>query len=479
MSEPDAFQAFDPDPRVDGIFEEWDSVVSPGCSVAVSKGGEMVYSRGYGMADLDHGICNTPGTVFHAASLAKQFTAMSILLLVAQGVIKLTDEVQTHLPELAPLRNAVGKPITIEQMLHHISGIRDQWVLATLAGWRMSDDVISLDDVLWLVGRMQTLNFDPGTAFSYSNTNYTLAGLIVARKNLCGQSLAEFAQANIFKPLRMTSTRFTDRHGEIVKDRAYGYRGKRRGAFDKPPFEIRMANYDLTGPTNLLTTVEDLIRWAHNLDPASNGVGGANAIAQMEAPLPVSRGYGLGLMMSKDPQGRPIVEHDGADAGYRSHLILYPAEGVAVALLFNSWLPGGKTFDLVRKVAAIFLPAKPVVSQPESQVESQTGPGELATASGDLAEYVGRYHSDEIESTYEVKLTGGSLRMERPRYGSQALTATTPDKFTADLSGDVSGVLPAVSVAFKRDAKGSVNGFCLDDVTRAPRLMNFRFCRLT
>ena len=185
-------QGFPPDARIDAIFSQWDKPDSPGCSLAVAKAGTTVYSRGYGTADLDHHIPNTPSTVFHAASLAKQFTAMCIMLLVGQGRLQLGDDVRRYVPELPDF----GARITIADMLHHISGIRDQWVLITMAGWRMSDDVITRQDVLDLVERMETLNFPPGTNFSYSNTNYTLASLIV--ESASGLSFRQSSLANIF-----------------------------------------------------------------------------------------------------------------------------------------------------------------------------------------------------------------------------------------------------------------------------------------
>ena len=243
-----------PNAQADQVFAQWNKPDSPGCALAVKKAGKIVHRRGYGMADLDHNIAITPSTVFHAASLAKQFTAMSIMLLVNQGQLSLTDDVRATISELAN----IGQTITIGDMLHHISELRDQWVLVTMAGWRLSDDVVKGDDVLRLVKRMRTLNFDPQTQYSYSNTNYTLAGLIVERTSRGSLSLPEFARKHIFEPLKMKSTTITKTHGEMVENCAYGYRGT------YPSFEIRMPNYDLTGPTNILTTVEDLMRWDGN-----------------------------------------------------------------------------------------------------------------------------------------------------------------------------------------------------------------------
>lgn len=339
----------------------------------------------------------------------------------------------------------------------------------TMAGWRLSDDVVSLDDVRGLVRRMKTVNFDSGKEWSYSNTNYTLAGLIVERKNKAKQTLAQFAHDNIFQWLAMTSTRFVERHGEIVANRAYGYRGKKD--FDKPPFEVRMPNYDLTGPTNLVTTVEDLIRWEANF--YSKIVGDDAIFAKMHMPHPINKelGYGFGLYIGKDAIGGLIVEHDGRDAGYRSHLFRYPDKQLAVALLCNVWMPDRTTHRLVRAVAATFLGQQPTVSAAPSP------PPQVSSASGLPADYVGRYYSDEIDTVYDVKLDGGKLWIVRNRYAPSFLMPRAGDTFRVE---DFSAVLPASSVRFKRDSQGKVDGLVMDD--RVPggfgRLWDFHFRRL-
>ena len=316
--------------QVDGIFAQWDTSGSPGCAVAVIHGGSIVYKRGYGIADLDHGLAITPTTVFHAASLSKQFTAMSLLLLVGQGRLSLDDEVRTHIRELPNLGNA---RVTIGDMLHHISGIRDQWIFVTMAGWRLSDDVVTRDDVLHFVSRMKALNFKPRDQYLYSNTGYTLAGLIVER--VSGRPLADFAHDNIFHPLGMANTRFAKTHGVIVPNHAYGYRQS-----TDQPYELRMPNYDLMGPTNLLTTVEDLARWDRNFDDKT--VGGAAALSKMQTPGRLSNGdkvpYGLGLMLSKY-RGLSVVEHDGRDAGYRAHLDSLPRPALRCRVPLQSGSP--------------------------------------------------------------------------------------------------------------------------------------------
>jgi CubicO group peptidase (beta-lactamase class C family) len=513
-----------------------------------------VYKRGYGMADLDHNIRIDAATVFHAASLSKQFTAMAIMLLVKQGRLSLDDDVRTHLTELPDL----GVRITVGHLLRHTSGLRDQWDLVTMAGWRLSDDVVTRADVLRLVSRMKALNFSPGDQHLYSNTGFTLLAAIVER--VSGQSLREFAQTNIFQPLGMARTVFRETHGLVVQRHAYGYKVGANGRF-----EVRMPNYDLVGPTNLLTTVEDLARWDRNFDVKT--VGGDQVLTQMQAPGTLNNGepvpYGLGLEVS-EYKGLRVVEHDGRDAGYRSHLIRFPDQRFAVACLCNLALPEDSLpRELVRRVAKIYLagqladPPPPAalgnadlltaqelaaragaywsasagahatvaveepllgfciirgvtpdcgkllpqggdrfawIKEPKIRGEVQfetpaggvparltvRGVGERAMAldampratatPADLAEYAGRYYSEEIDTAYNVSLEGSSLVIKRQKYPDTPLEPAFRDGFSA--SG-LSVVLPFVTVRFTRDAQKRVNGFLID----GDRIRSFRFVR--
>jgi CubicO group peptidase (beta-lactamase class C family) len=447
---------FAPNPQVDCIFAQWDKTDSPGFALAVSKGGRLVYSRGYGMADLDHNIAIGPTTVFHAASLAKQFTAMAIMLLVEQGKLSIDDDVHSFIPELSG--SAIPK-ITIRQMLHHISGIRDQWVLVTMAGWHLSDDVVTRKDVIKFVKQMTSLNFCPGSEYSYSNTNYTLAAEIV--KTTSGVALSEFCQKHIFEPLGMTSTTIIETHGEVIKNRAYGY----RGAY--PNFEVRMPNYDLTGPTNLQTTVEDLMRWDRNFDLKT--VGGEVALSAMQTPVPASEGYGFGLFIRTE-NGRQIVEHDGRDAGYRSHLIRFPDQQLAVALLCNLALDQISTGTLVREVAALYL-GSPHSAVLETVADHPTG----TSAPAALTEYLGQYYSDEIDAVYTIVPDGSSIAITRSRYDATKLNVAGLDVF---VMSNFTVVLTMVLVEFNRDAQGKIDGFRMDDISGLNRLSKFRFAKV-
>jgi CubicO group peptidase (beta-lactamase class C family) len=211
-----ATRAADPAPAaIDRVFASWDKPDSPGLALAVVRGGKVVHSKGYGQANLEYGVPITPSTVFHAASLSKQFTAFAIQLLAQEGKLSLDDPARKYLPEL---QVEATPPITIRHLLHHTSGLRDQWDLLTLAGLRM-DDGITDNDIQGLLFAQKHLNFAPGQDFLYSNSGYSLLGLIVRR--VSGQSLAAFTQERIFTPLGMKHTRFQESYGTLVMNRAY------------------------------------------------------------------------------------------------------------------------------------------------------------------------------------------------------------------------------------------------------------------
>jgi hypothetical protein len=189
--------------RVDQLFAQWDRAGSPGASVAVARGDSVLFEKGYGYAQLEYGIPITPATIFHVASVSKQFTAFAIAMLANQGKLSLDDDIREHLPYVPDF----GVAITPRHLIHHISGMRDQWNLLALAGWRL-DDVITKEQVIRLVERQQELNFEPGAEYLYCNTGYTLLADIV--EHITGQPFPEWMAENVFQPLAMNSTHFHD-----------------------------------------------------------------------------------------------------------------------------------------------------------------------------------------------------------------------------------------------------------------------------
>ncbi len=321
--------ATDPDPKaVDAIFAKYDHTNTPGCAVGVFRNGETIFGRGYGMADLNQGVPITMSTVFYIASTSKQFTAMSTALLAEQGKISLDDPVRKWVPELPPFTDQV----TIRNLVHHTSGIRDYLGLWGLSGRSFADEIpepVGLD----LIVRQKALDFEPGSRYSYSNSGYFLLSQIVKRAT--GQTLRQFAEANIFAPLAMSETHFHDNNAEIVARRAEGYQPRPGGGF-----EIVRTSFALVGDGGLLTTIRDLAKWDENFFANRLGTRGAALIEQVTTPGRLSSGerqtYAFGLT-ARDYRGQPIIEHGGSFIGFRAQLLRFPTQHFSVAVLCNDY----------------------------------------------------------------------------------------------------------------------------------------------
>ncbi|MDN2708139.1 serine hydrolase [Janthinobacterium sp. SUN118] len=310
--------------QVDALFAKWNRADTPGAAVMVVKDGQRVYRGSFGMADIEQNRPITPSTSFHVASLSKQFTAFAILLLAQDGKLSLDDDVRKHVPALPDF----GQTIRIRHLLTHTSGLRDQWNLLAMAGWRM-DDVITDDDVLRLVRRQRALNFVPGSDFAYNNTGYTLLAAIV--RKVSGQPLAAFARERIFDPLGMRHTFFHEQYATLVAGRAQSYQPAPQGGYSRIAL-----SYSTVGPTSLVTTADDLLLWANNFNDAR--VGGPALLARMQTSATFNdgkaTGYGGGLDIGAY-RGLKTIDHSGADAGFRSYLVRFPDQQLTVVIMGN------------------------------------------------------------------------------------------------------------------------------------------------
>src|ERR1043165_9303303 len=202
--------------KIDSIFKTWSNSNTPGCAVGIVRNDSLIFAKGYGMANLEYGIPITPETIFHMASVSKQFTAYAILLLAKQGKLQLDDDIHKYLSWFPDLK----EKITIHNLVNHTSGIRDQWQLLAISGTRI-DDVITQEHIIKILSKQQALNFKPGDQYSYSNSGFTMLAEIV--RSVTGQSLRQFTDSAIFKPLGMNNTHFHDDYTEIEKNRSYSY----------------------------------------------------------------------------------------------------------------------------------------------------------------------------------------------------------------------------------------------------------------
>lgn len=328
--------------RVDALFTTHAGHSLPGCTVGVQQDDTLVYQRSFGLADLEHGVPLGASSVFDVASVSKQFTAFAIAVLERDGRLSLEDDVRTYIPELPDY----GRPITLAHLLHHTNGLRENYYLLGLAGWRV-DDIYTEADRLWAIVSQERVNFAAGDEVVYSNSAYDLLREVVQR--VSGTSLEAFAEARIFRPLGMRDTRFGHDHREVVPRRARGYVSGTAG----PWLAVPVTN-DAYGPGGLLTTVPDLLKWQLNL--IDGRVGGAEVLARVRASGRLNdgteTGYGGGLWVRRY-RGLRTVGHEGFTSGFRTDTVLFPDHGLGVVVLCNtSAIPAE---ELSLKVADIYL----------------------------------------------------------------------------------------------------------------------------
>ena len=434
---------------IDALFAEWDRTDSPGCAVAVIHKGEIVHARGYGMANLELGIANSPTSAFRIASTSKQFTAACVALLALDGTLALDDDIRELVPELP----AYERPITIRHLLHHTSGLRDYLTLMSLAGKR-ADDWYTTSEAVAMVARQRATNFAPGDEHLYSNTGYLLLGLIVERAS--GESLRAFATERIFAPLGMRHTRFQDDHTELVRGRATGYSPGKGGGF-----RIDVTNLDMVGDGGVFTTIEDLALWDENF--YTGKVGGKALIELLETPGVLNSGeqleYALGLAVD-EYRGQRRVSHGGSFVGYRAQMMRFPGQRFTVICLAN--LSSINPTRLCRKVADLCLAdvLGEAAARTPSRASAPTGgdssaPEEpFALEAAALAAFAGAYYAEELDARYEIELKDGALVLKvgahleaplEPRPGDELETARgTELQFQRDASGAPSGFLLSV-----------------------------------
>jgi CubicO group peptidase (beta-lactamase class C family) len=417
-----------PEKQVEQLMSTQFDAAGAGATIAVAKGDKILFSKGYGLSNPEYDIPNAPNTIFHIASISKQFTAFSIAMLADQGKISVDDDIRKYLPELPDF----GHKITIKQLAHHSSGLRDQWNLLAMAGWRL-DDVITRSQVLRLLSNQKDLNFKPGEEFNYCNSGYTLMAEIVSR--VSGKSFGDWTSENIFKPLGMTNTLFYEDHEKIVRNRAYSFHGSPEG------LKKSVLSYANAGATSLFTTAEDLTKWSENF--RSMKVGNQSIMKQMEEKCILNKGDTLNYAFGQDVstyRGLKAVSHGGADAGYRSFLVRFPEQGYSIAVLSN--FAAANTGSIAYKIADIFLKdfLKEEPKKPEPAAEGLP----IVSVSEDLLKlYSGQYEIEPgVIATFVIengklvaKASGQGFAMV-PKSQNEFLIASIDASVTFEKSND-------------------------------------------
>ena len=348
--------ATDPAARLDQIMAVYDGDGRPGAVIGVVDSGELTLVRTYGMANLSHGIPWERGTISNIGSVTKQFTAMGVLTLQAQGKMSVDDDIRTHIPELRDF----GTPITIRNLLNHTGGYREVYNLLPIGG-HQGEDGFARERAIAIVQRQPELQAPPNTEWNYNNTGYILVSLAIERAS--GQSFADYMRDNVFQPLGMTDTRVKMVQGELIPGSAQGYTAEAGGGYRTTRDLAASA-----GAGGVYTTVDDLTRWMLNYRDAA--LGGPEAIEAIATTAVLesgdSTGYGLGLGLG-ELRGRTLYSHTGGDVSHRAYLGYYPELETGVIVMSNN-----AAFDLSvgGDIAEMFFPDRFDAAEGEDEAEA-------------------------------------------------------------------------------------------------------------
>lgn len=365
--------------RVDRLLDPWRGRAVPGMTVGVLQGGTLLAHRHAGLASLEFSVPIGADTCFRIASVSKQFTCAAVLLLAERGLLSVDAALRSLVPELP----GTCADITVANLMHNTSGIRDMLEIIRQGGGDLGTPVTP-QDLLDGICRQRTLNFAPGSRYLYSNSNFFLLGLIVER--LSGMTLEAFLEAEIFGPLGMTGTHHTPNLSVAIPNLATGYLASGE-SFIRGPHA-----FPLGGEGGLVSCVTDLAIWARNR--ALRQVPTHGVLSELERATPFLNGtnnmYTRGLV-ARPYRGTPTFSHGGLWPGYRTEFLRAPALDAAVIAISNNGAADPNL--LAHRVLDILLDG---LGSP---------PGPPLPAREELAAMAGRYINDTNGATLDIALS--------------------------------------------------------------------------
>lgn len=401
--------------EVDKIFEAWDNENSPGCALGIFQDGKIIYARGYGQANLEYGIPNSPTSVFRIASTSKQFTAACIVLLSQQNKLSLSDPLSKYYPGFPDY----AQNITITHLLNHTSGVRDYLVLSSIAGLEDMDHYDDDQVEKWLENQ-EELNFDPGSEYLYSNSGYWLLGQIVEKAS--GKNMRDYAQEEIFKPLGMNNTHFHNNHREVVPNRASGYYPDGQGGNI-----ILQTTLEMIGDGGIYTTIEDMKIWDDQyfsqtiLNKGFWDTMTKRGVLNNGEEIDYAAGLGIGSY-----HGLKTIDHGGAFVGYRAQYLKFPEKKFSVVILANRGDASPERMSY--QVADIFLSDQYAEEEPVEE-EAIAAPEPIELSKDKLEAFCGDYWNEASSYSRRIYLKEGNLFYYRNSYSETKLIPISENSF--------------------------------------------------
>lgn len=505
--------------RIDELFKVWHDPTGAGAQVLVIHKGEVVFEKCYGCANIETQTPMTTDSLFHVSSTTKPFTAMSILILQERGLLNINDDVRRYIPDMIRF----SEPLTIKQMLNHVSGVRGYYELMYLGG-RSGEDHYAQHEIRRLIARQKVLNFTPGSEFLYTNANFMLCATIVER--VSGLTFPEFVRENILRPLGMEHSFIRDNPRCIIPNKASSYHD------DGYEYTNGILTFGIYGGTSLHTNCRELARFVHEfMEPTLISRQTMDSIMLNPPVIGEKRShYGTGIMIG-DLEGHRYIHHGGSNAGYRSSFQAYPEDDLMVLILTNTYtlpvedaawditrivlglpprvfktldefytdepLPedldgtycnqrNGKFYDLAVRDGKLYMDGvcltqvrgniykqgrRPIWISVGSKVYRTGGNAiaELKKIGQDMdpatmEQYLGEYYCDDAQSHFEIGAGNDTLLVKHLRFRPRKLLWLGGDDFRYD----------EYKIHFTRDAQGAVNGYLFS----SPHLRNVEFVKV-
>lgn len=398
--------------KIDSLFTSWNVPNHPGGSVLISKEGKTIFSKSYGLANIEYNIPNTNNTLYNIGSISKQFTAMGIVLLEEKDKLSFEDDIRKHIPELPDF----GETITIRHLLHHTSGLRDLHGLLGLAGWR-SGDLETNDDVYRIIKNQKELNFKPKEEFLYSNTGYILLAKII--ENISQLKFDQWMKQNIFQPLGMKNSYVETSIDNVVPNNATSYylrKGPKRA----------LEYWGYFGSGNMHSTIGDINIWLQNFStPQKNW---DSAFNKLLLTTTLNNGfetnYGFGIRI-EDYSGKKVIQHGGSVGGFRAIARTFPNEQLNIVILTN--YSKSNIGSKANKISDIFQNNNKVI--PTKKV-TRVSAKFTKLSNKKLKEFEGVYWSDSEKSGRKVYIKNDTLRYSSSDKNEWPLLPTDMHTFT-------------------------------------------------
>ncbi|MBN8676046.1 MAG: serine hydrolase [Chitinophagales bacterium] len=372
----------------------------PGATVLVSRKGQVIYLKGFGMADMELKVPMRTEMVFRIGSISKQFTAVAILQLMEKGKLSLQDDIKKFIPDYP----THGYTITVEHLLTHTSGIK------SYTGMSSFDSIMNMDmkpPELIAYFKNQPMDFAPGTQWNYNNSGYFLLGYIIEK--VSGVTYEEYVKENLFKPAGMTNSAYGN-DTRIITNRAKGYQQGKEGYENARPLSMTLPY----AAGSLVSTVEDLWKWnqavhAYKLVSKAS-LQKAFTDYKLTNGKPTKYGYGWGF---NEVQGAATIEHSGGINGFVTDALYIPSEDIFVAIFSNC---DCRSLDMEAPQLAALTMGKPYI-QKEMAIDETTA-----------KEYVAVYENETGEQRF-ITAEGNQVTSQRGGGNKFKLKAYEKDKF--------------------------------------------------